>query len=77
MQNLKSFECIRILHPVDDRKINSVLVFGTRRQGCPQDDLLGRNIVHREWIAKSQLVLCQGAGLVRTKNIDPGQLFNG
>src|ERR1039458_5522936 len=48
-----------------------------RRQRGVEDDLVGGDIVHAERITQRQLVLGQGAGLVRAQHVHARPLFEG
>ena len=60
----------------ENRQVDGVVVVGARRQRRVQDDLVDRDALDGEGIAERQLVLGQGAGLVRAEHVHPGQLLD-
>jgi len=53
------------------------LIFRTRGERSPQNDLIGRDTVHAERITQRKFVLSECAGLVRAQHIHASQFLNG
>ena len=77
MDHLVAFQGLIVLQTADHGQVNSVLVFRTRSQRSAEDNLVGRDTVHTERIAQRQLVLGQGAGLIRAQHIHARQFLDG
>ena len=67
MDYLVAFQGLIVLHTADHSQVDGVFIFRSRSKCGPQDDLLSRDIIHAERIAQRQLVLGQGARLVRAQ----------
>ena len=65
MNDLVAFQGLIVFQGAQHSQVDGVLIVRTRRQRGVENDLIGRNIVHAERIAQRQLVLGQGARLVR------------
>ena len=76
MHHLVSLQRILVFQSAQDGQINGVVIVRTRRERAIEDDLLGRDIVHAEWIAQCQLVLGQGARLVRAQHVYARQFLD-
>ena len=77
MNDLAGLQGILVLQSAQDGKVDGVVVVRARGQCAVEDDLLRRDIPHAERIAQCELVLCQGAGLVRAQDVDSGQFPDG
>ncbi len=77
MQQLIALEGVLVFHATENRQIDGVLVLGARGQSRSEHDLLSGNLIDRERIAERQLVLGQGAGLVRAEHVYARQLLDG
>ena len=54
-----------------------VSLSSAREASAGENDLVGRDAIHGERIAESQLVLGESASLVRAENVHAGQFFDG
>ena len=77
MDHLIALQSLLVLQAAEHGQIDGVVVVRARRQRGVENDLLGGNIVHAERIAQRQLVLGQGAGLVRAQHVHAGQFLDG
>ena len=77
MDHLITFQRLFVFQSAQNGQINGVVIVRARRQRGIEDDLFGRDIVHAERIAQRQLVLGQGAGLVRAQHIHARQFLDG
>ncbi len=65
MDHLIVFQRIFVFQATKNSQINGIVIVRARCQRSIENHLFGWNIVHAEWIAQRQLVLGQGASLVR------------
>ena len=77
VDHLIALQGLIVLHAADHGQVDGVLVFRARGQRGAEDDLVGRDTVDAERIAQRQLVLGQGAGLVRAQHVHAGQFLDG
>ena len=77
MNHLIGLQGFLVFQAAQDGQINGVVIVRARRQRASEDDLLGGHIVHAERIAQCQLVLGQGAGLIRAQHIHARQFLDG
>ena len=77
MNHLISLQCLLVFQSAQHGQINGVVIVRARRQRAIEDDLIGGDIVHAERIAQRQLVLGQGAGLVRAQHVHARQFLDG
>ena len=69
MDHLIALQGLIVLEAADHGQVDGVLVFRTGSQCGAEDYLVGRDAVDAERIAQSQLVLGQGARLVRAQYV--------
>jgi hypothetical protein len=69
-------KCAVILQRRDDRVIDGVASVGLRGKRAGEDDLLGALGRQQDRLTQGELVLGQGAGLVRAEDIDAGHLLD-
>ena len=77
MDHLIAFQCLIVFQAAQHGQVDGVLIFRARCQRGVEDDLIGRDAVHAERIAQRQLVLGQGAGLVRAQHVHARQFLDG
>ena len=77
MSHLIAFQGLIVFQAAQNGQIDGVVVVRARRQRGIEDHLLGGNFVHAERIAQRQLVLGQGAGLVRAQHVHARQFLDG
>ena len=76
MEYLIALQRFIVLHAANHRQVNGVLVFRARSERAVEDGLVRGNTVHGEGIAQGQLVLGQGAGLVRAQHVHARQFLD-
>ena len=77
MNHLVAFQGLIVFQAAQHGQVDGVLIVRARRQRGVEDDLIGRDAVHAERIAQRQLVLGQGAGLVRAQHVHARQFLDG
>ena len=77
VDHLAALQGLIVLQPAQHCQIDGVLVFRARRQRGAENDLSGRDAFHAKRLAQRQLVLGQGAGLVRAKHVHARQFLDG
>ena len=76
MKHLVALQGLVIFQAAQHGQVDGVLVVRARCQRRIQNDLLGRDTVHAEWVTQRELVLGQGAGLVRTQHVRARQFLD-
>ena len=77
MDHLVAFQGLIVFQTAEHRQVDGVRILRARGQRGVEDDLIGRDAAHAERIAQRQLVLGQGAGLVRAQNVHARQFLDG
>ena len=77
MDHLVALQGLIVFQAAQNGQIDGVVIVRARRQRGVEDHLLGGDIVHAERIAQCQLVLGQGAGLVRAQHVHARQFLDG
>jgi len=77
MDHLITLQCLLVFQAAQNGQINCVVIIPARRQRGRENDLFGGDIVHAERVAQRQLVLCQGAGLIRAQHVHARQFLDG
>ena len=77
MRDLIGLQRRLVLQAAQHGEIDGVVVLRARGQGAGEDKLIGGDLIQAERIAKRQLVLRQGAGLVGAQHVHAGQFLDG
>ena len=76
MKHLIAFQGLIVFQAAQHGQVDGVFIVRARRQRSVEDDLIHRDTVHAERLAQRQLVLGQGAGLVRAQHVHARQLLD-